>query len=279
MIPPLFFDPTKVKKTKNKFLLIDARASSILCTDEECVTAAVQRQSSVNDLLADVGLLNGEANNDHGIIREFPFSSNLQRMSVITRRLSDNHFSVYCKGSPEMLQQLCHPNSIPDNYSQQLAVFAKQGYRIIAMAYKPLSHKMNYTKAQRLTRESVENELDFLGFVVLENRLKPDTTEVISSLNAANIRTIMVTGDNILTAVSVARDCGIVEESQAIITINVRHTSHSEKLHELYYTLEMGSNKDGGVSTTNEAVTTVANGNGNLSKGAVARKCSRKIYI
>lgn len=42
-----------------------------------------------------------------GIIRQFPFSSTLQRMSVIARALNGTHFSVYTKGSPEMIETLC----------------------------------------------------------------------------------------------------------------------------------------------------------------------------
>ncbi|XP_068152364.1 LOW QUALITY PROTEIN: polyamine-transporting ATPase 13A3 [Drosophila tropicalis] len=219
----------------------------------------VQRQSSVDDLLANVGLSQTEKNFDHGIVREFPFSSNLQRMSVITRCLSVQGFNVYCKGSPEMMQQLCQPQSLPENYSQQLSTFAKKGYRIIAVAFKALAPKVNYTKVQRLSREEVEHNLEFLGFVILENRLKPDTTSVINALTTANIRTIMVTGDNILTATSVARDCGIVTSSQAVITVHASpvevHASanpnegikridgdlHEFSQYELQYTLELGS--------------------------------------
>lgn len=45
----------------------------------------------------------------------------------------------------------------------------------------------------------------------MENKLKPVTSHIIEELNHANIRTIMATGDNALTAISVARDCKIVE--------------------------------------------------------------------
>lgn len=245
----------------------------------DCSKQIRERQSSVDDLLSDVGLLNGEAVNDHGIVREFPFTSNLQRMSVITRRLCEKNFNVYCKGSPEMLQQLCVPSSLPDNFSQQLAIYAKQGYRVIAMAYKKLSPKLNYTKVQRLARENVECDLEFLGFVVLENRLKPDTTEVIGALTKAEIRTIMVTGDNILTALSVARDCGIVSSTQPVVTVNVRqkpepegeghvhnqhhhhhghshghghgHHEHEQHNYELYYTLDLGSASCASTAITN----------------------------
>ncbi|XP_055621332.1 polyamine-transporting ATPase 13A3 [Toxorhynchites rutilus septentrionalis] len=163
--------------------------------------------------------------NDIGIVREFSFTSALQRMSVITRKLSDNHFNVYVKGSPEMISTLCKPESIPEDFTAKLGFYAQQGYRIIAIAYKSLDKKMNYSKIQKVSREKIECDLKFLGFVILENRLKADTEEVIDSLNAANIRCIMVTGDNLLTAASVAHDCGMVMPGQSLVTV----TAHVDK--------------------------------------------------
>lgn len=48
---------------------------------------------------------------DLGIVRQFPFSSSLQRMSVITRRLGAPEFELYCKGSPEMIVSLSLPET------------------------------------------------------------------------------------------------------------------------------------------------------------------------
>lgn len=158
-------------------------------------------------------------------------------MSVITRRLCDQHFNVYCKGSPEMIYTLCKPTTLPVDFHQNLDIYAQQGYRIIAVAYKPLDVKINYPKIQRISREKVENDLEFLGFVILENRLKNDTTSVINSLMAANIRTIMVTGDNILTALSVGKDCGMINKGQNMIIVNVRNNNMKPNGHEIYYNL------------------------------------------
>lgn len=61
-----------------------------------------------------------------------------------------------------------------------------------------------------IPREEVESELRFLGLIVFENKLKPGTGPAIRSLLNAHIPCRMVTGDNIRTAVSVARECGMV---------------------------------------------------------------------
>lgn len=59
-------------------------------------------------------------------------------------------------------------------------------------------------------REAVECNLEFLGLVILQNKIKPETAAVISELRDAGIRSVMVTGDNIYTACSVAHESGLV---------------------------------------------------------------------
>lgn len=187
---------------------------------------------------------NDSYNLEIGIVREFSFTSSLQRMSVITRRLAADHFTVYCKGSPEMIYTLCNPGSIPSDFHQKLDIYAQQGYRVISLAYKILDKKLTYPKIQRISRDKIERDLNFLGFVILENRLKTDTTDIIKSLTLANIRTVMVTGDNILTALSVAKDCGIIKKAQNVIIVNHRiidngneSENEDENNYELYYNL------------------------------------------
>ena len=50
-----------------------------------------------------------------------------------------------------------------------------------------------------VTRETIEQGLTFLGLLVMENKLKLETTPVIQQLNEANIRTVMVTGQYSVT--------------------------------------------------------------------------------
>ncbi|KAK4878700.1 hypothetical protein RN001_011206 [Aquatica leii] len=166
-----------------------------------------------------------------GIIREFPFSSSSQRMGVIVRKLGAQNFEYYCKGSPEMVLTFVKKETIPVDFYEVLETYTQEGYRVIAMAHKEL--KMSYAKVQRAQRDVIETELSLLGLIVLENRLKAQTIPCIRILNDANIRVIMVTGDNILTALSVARDCGIITSGQSVISVNADNASPPQ----LYYTL------------------------------------------
>ena len=63
----------------------------------------------------------------------------------------------------------------------------------------------------------MEEGLTFLGLVILENRLKPASAATLTELHGARIRSVMVTGDNILTAVSVARDCGLLPRGERVV--------------------------------------------------------------
>lgn len=68
-----------------------------------------------------------------------------------------------------------------------------QGFRVIALAHKPL-HDLSWIQAQRVTRDQVEVDMTFTGLLIMQNSLKPETTPIIKLLNEANIRTVMVTG-------------------------------------------------------------------------------------
>lgn len=166
-----------------------------------------------------------------GIIKEFPFSSTAQRMGVIIRKLQAPHFEYFCKGSPETILNFVKKDTIPQDFHEKLEWYTQKGYRVIAMAHREL--KMSYIKVNKVQREAIEQDMTLLGLIVFENRLKPETTRCIKVLNDANIRVIMVTGDNILTALSVARECEIVTRGQSVITVNADGSTPPQ----LYYTL------------------------------------------
>uniref|UniRef100_A0A673TCD6 ATPase 13A3 n=1 Tax=Suricata suricatta TaxID=37032 RepID=A0A673TCD6_SURSU len=152
-----------------------------------------------------------------GIVRQFPFSSALQRMSVVARVLGDKKMDAYMKGAPEVIAGLCKPETVPIDFEKVLEEYTKQGFRVIALAHRKLESKLTWHKVQNISRDVIETNMDFMGLIVMQNKLKQETPAVLEDLHKANIRTVMVTGDNMLTAVSVARDCGMILPQDKVI--------------------------------------------------------------
>uniref|UniRef100_A0A7M4G2N0 Polyamine-transporting ATPase 13A2 n=1 Tax=Crocodylus porosus TaxID=8502 RepID=A0A7M4G2N0_CROPO len=155
-----------------------------------------------------------------GILRRFPFSSSLQRMSVVVKLPGDAPAEAYAKGAPEMVASLCNKETVPGDFSQMLRHYTADGFRVLALAYKPLPPVKTFEDAQQLTRDSVESGLTLLGFLVMKNVLKAETAPVIHLLRKASLRPVMVTGDNMLTAVNVAKSCRMVEPKERMVFVN-----------------------------------------------------------
>lgn len=65
-----------------------------------------------------------------GIVRQFPFSSALQRMSVVARRLGEKRMDAYTKGAPEVVASLCKKET---GEMSKMAVFAL----VLLLHYQP----------------------------------------------------------------------------------------------------------------------------------------------
>nr|XP_058160286.1 polyamine-transporting ATPase 13A2 isoform X1 [Dasypus novemcinctus] len=154
------------------------------------------------------------------ILRRFPFSSALQRMSVVVAWPGAAQPEAYVKGSPELVAGLCSPETVPADFAQMLQSYTAAGFRVVALASKPLPIAPRLEAAQQLTRDTVERELSLLGLLVLRNLLKPQTTAVIQALRRTCIRAVMVTGDNLQTAVTVARGCGMVGPQERLVIVH-----------------------------------------------------------
>ncbi|KAJ2498447.1 hypothetical protein GGH96_004292 [Coemansia sp. RSA 1972] len=152
------------------------------------------------------------------VMRCFEFAPELRRSSVVTSDLNGRQLVAYVKGAPEVIRDLCHPESVPKNYDAVLNTHTQSGYRVISLAGRVL----DMDAAQILNRNNIEYDLVFLGFLVFENRLKPATASVLCELRDARIRTIMCTGDNPLTAVSVAQECSLIAPGTTVFVSHLR---------------------------------------------------------
>ncbi|XP_066467193.1 polyamine-transporting ATPase 13A3 isoform X2 [Tiliqua scincoides] len=152
-----------------------------------------------------------------GIVRQFPFSSALQRMCIVARVLGQKRMDAYMKGAPEVVAGLCKQETVPVDFERVLEEYTKQGFRVIALAHRRLESKLTWHKVQNVGRDAIEGSMDFMGLIIMQNKLKQETPAVLEDLHRANIRTVMVTGDNMLTAISVARDCGMILPRDKVI--------------------------------------------------------------
>ena len=140
-----------------------------------------------------------------GIVKRFDFVPKLQRMSVITKNVNENYDKIFCKGSHEKLKELCIPETIPSNFNDILNKYAIKGFLILALGFKTI--KMSYVQSQQITREKAERRLIFLGLLIVQNKLKEETKPTLNILKQAGLKMVMAVGDNILTAISVSKEC------------------------------------------------------------------------
>ncbi|ATY66433.1 ATPase type 13A2 [Cordyceps militaris] len=146
-----------------------------------------------------------------GVLKSFEFLSQLRRASVVVRQFGKKSGDIFVKGAPEAMREICDPESFPCNYEELLSQYTHKGYRVIGCATRHIK-KLSWIKVQKMTREEVESGLRFVCFIIFENKLKPSSAPVLKELIDSNIRAVMVTGDNILTAISVAREGGMLEK-------------------------------------------------------------------
>ncbi|XP_028922035.1 polyamine-transporting ATPase 13A2 isoform X2 [Ornithorhynchus anatinus] len=163
-----------------------------------------------------------------GILQRFPFSSSLQRMSVVVSWPGGSPPEAYMKGAPELVASLCTPESVPGDFSETLLHYTTDGFRVLGLASKSLAATPSFQAAQELTREAVESGMTLRGLLVMRNVLKPETAPTIHQLRCASVRTVMVTGDNMFTAISVARSCGMVGPRERLVFVRATAPSHSK---------------------------------------------------
>lgn len=169
--------------------------------------------------------------------RRFQFSSALKRQSSIAtvhavdpktgNRIRGTFAGV--KGAPETIMKMLV--TVPDDYEETFKYFTRRGSRVLALAYKQLTHdsELGSGKINDLKRENVEADLTFAGFLVLQCPLKDDAKQAVQMLNESSHRVVMITGDNPLTAVHVAREVEIVDRDVLILDAPERNDG-GEKL-------------------------------------------------
>ncbi|MEH2288862.1 cation-translocating P-type ATPase [Nostoc sp.] len=177
-------------------------------------------------------------------VREFPFSSERKRMSVIAQVegvatgeafsrgvdpaiasfLQSQPYLMFTKGSPELILARCtqihlgnDTGRLTEAQRQKILAendqMASKGLRVLGFAYKPLVEI-----PPEGSDETSEQDLVWLGLVGMLDAPRPEVRASVQECREAGIRPVMITGDHQLTARAIATDLGIAQEGDRLLT-------------------------------------------------------------
>ncbi|KAI9308568.1 hypothetical protein BJ944DRAFT_174600 [Cunninghamella echinulata] len=154
------------------------------------------------------------------VIRRFEFVHARASQSVAVLDPKTKHVHVFLKGSFEKVKTLSTKESIPEDYDETAAMYAKEGCYVLSMAHRDLGvlgEDIKMEDIKSMTRDDLEKGCGFIGFVLFRNMLKPDTQQAITELKEGDTRVVMITGDTALTGIFIARQCGMIAPHQKVI--------------------------------------------------------------
>ena len=141
--------------------------------------------------------------------QELPFDSTRKLMSVTSK----NH--LYTKGAPDVLLKRCNrilidgykeifTNKDKQRIMEQNDALARQGKRVLGFAYKEFY--------RNTLEKRDENDLVFVGLVSLIDPPRIESAQAVKNCILAGIKPIMITGDHVVTACSIAKKIGIFKQ-------------------------------------------------------------------
>ena len=140
------------------------------------------------------------------VLERKEFSSELKYSSV---KLNYEGNTTFVKGAYEVVGSKCKyyyrcdgSRGIIKNVSELVSKgdeFTKNGYRVLACA------------------SGKEDSLSFVGFILIKDEVREEAVSGIKSVSEAGIQTVMITGDNKLTATSIAKEIGLISSEEDIV--------------------------------------------------------------
>ncbi|MCY1713804.1 cation-translocating P-type ATPase [Caproiciproducens galactitolivorans] len=177
-------------------------------------------------------------------LRELPFDSRRKRMSTIhqlEKPVNGCQRIAYIKGAPKEVMELCtgvYQNGARIDMTEEQRAeimkendkYASMGLRVLAVACRYLGKDDNLPAAMSAyTPELIEQNMIFIGLVVMMDPPRPEVADAVEQCHRANIRIIMITGDYGLTAESIAKRIGIVRGEHPRIVAGVELEKMSDE--------------------------------------------------
>ena len=144
---------------------------------------------------------------DHETLFLFPFSSELKHMTTISK--VDGKIVSYVKGSPECLLPMCElSDDILSQINTAIVAAEQKAMRVIAFAHKELDGLADYSEEAQ--HKQMESGMVFDGFVAISDPLRAEVSDAVKSCQSAGVGVKILTGDNIITAVAIAEELGLM---------------------------------------------------------------------
>ena len=154
----------------------------------------------------EAGIFRKDLEKNQELLKRFPFDSLEKYIAVLYKRRGK--ISAFISGAPEILLDLDKHISTRGraHFQNKLEEMTGEGLRVVGVGYKDLS-EAEYNKAKD-PRDVLDN-ISFIGLIAMKDPIRSGVKEAIQIAKDAGIRTIMVTGDHVRTAMSVARNLGL----------------------------------------------------------------------
>ena len=170
---------------------------------------------------------------EHPRLFEQPFDSDRKRMTTV--HSVDGKYIAYTKGAVDEMLPLC------------THIFTSNGIRPITEKDKENISKLCLTMSEKALRvlgfsvrmiptvpedddENLELDMTFVGMVGMIDPPRKEVADAIYTCRMAGIRTIMITGDHKVTALAIAKELGIYQEGNTVISGEELDDMSDEKL-------------------------------------------------
>ena len=194
-------------ETDKKMILYNA-----ICCDASIKTenGRIIRIGDPTELaLLDLNLAYGEDINNYRRLLDLPFDSDRKLMTTVIK--VDEKYVAITKGAPDKVINLSiNPESEKEAALNANKEMATNALRVLALATKEFD--------KLPTVEELEYDMNFVGLVGMIDPARPEVKESIKVATKAGIKTVMITGDHIVTACAIAKELGILKEGDRDIT-------------------------------------------------------------
>ena len=162
-----------------------------------------------------------------------PFSSRRKRMTSAMPIPEKGIVRIFCKGASEIVLKRCSmfigKGGVEKKFTQKqkddieknvITKYAQEAMRTVTLAYRDIPigefDRESLEKANDpLIYDTIEEKLTFIGLVGIVDPIREDVRDAVKKCHEAGITVRMVTGDNLETAMAIARNAGILDDETA----------------------------------------------------------------